>query len=69
MRALIPPARFATVHASLVQAATAYNAAAGLLSTAVNQASVAQLEEAVAEITRGNDSLSRATLALQAANQ
>ncbi len=69
VRALIPPARFATVHASLVQAATAYNAAAGLLSTAVNQASVAQLEEAVAEITRGNDSLSRATLALQAANQ
>ena len=69
VRALIPPARFATVHASLVQAATAYNTAAGLLSTAVNQTSVAQLEEAVAEITRGNDSLSRATLALQAANQ
>lgn len=69
VRALIPPARFATIHASLVQAATAYNRAAGLLSTAVNQASVAQLEEAVAEITRGNDSLSQATLALQAANQ
>jgi len=69
VRALIPPARFTTVHASLVQAATAYNAAAGLLATAVNQANVAQLEDAVAEITRGNDSLSRATLALQAANQ
>ncbi len=58
--ALNPPALFATPHADLVQAATAFTNAADLLAEGIDTLDIDSLDEAFAEITIGTALLTRA---------